>query len=82
MVDRIDKELRKLDPKRKQAFIELLLKIVSGNLQGLDVVKLKGSRDIFRVRKGSYRVICRKWETGKINIIAFEHRSESTYRWF
>lgn len=82
MVDRIDKELKRLDPKRQRAFTELLARIVAGDLHGLDVVKLKGIRDVFRVRKGSYRVIFWKLETGEVNIIAFEHRSESTYKGF
>lgn len=80
MVDRIDKELRKLSPKLKKVFHELLQRIIAGNLAGLDVVKLKGSQDIFRVRKGSHRVIFQKKATGGINIIAFEHRSEATYK--
>lgn len=80
MVDRIDKELKKLDVKRRQAFTILLTQIITGNLDGLDIVKLKGNKNIFRARKGSYRIIFDKRETGEINIIAFEHRSESTYK--
>lgn len=80
MVDRIDKELGKLDAKRQKVFTELLARIIAGRLEGLDVVKLKGRADIFRVRKGSYRVIFRKLTNGETRIIAFEHRSESTYK--
>lgn len=80
MVDRIDKTLRKLDPKRRAAFEHLLQRIIEGKFQGLDVVKLKGSENIFRVRKGDYRIIFRKLSEREITVIAFEHRRESTYR--
>ncbi len=80
MVDRIDKQLRKLDPKQQSTFTKLIKQILNGDLEELDVVRLKGSNDIFRVRKSSYRLIFQRLEHGEIRMIAFEHRSETTYK--
>ena len=81
MVDRIDKQLKKLSPKQRIAFQKLIEQIQAGDLQKLDVVKLIGYVDVFRVRKGEYRIIFRKLEN-EIKILAFEHRSDSTYKEF
>jgi mRNA-degrading endonuclease RelE of RelBE toxin-antitoxin system len=80
MVDRITKELQRLDPKLRKVYLALIAQILNGDLQTLDVVRLKGSQGTFRVRKGKYRVIFHKKDSGEIIIIAFEHRSESTYK--
>ena len=60
---------------------ELLLKIESGELAGLDVKKLKGRGDIFRVRRGDLRVIFQR-KNGAVSILAVERRSEGTYKNF
>ena len=82
MVDRIDKELGKLGKKQIDVFKKLLGMILAGNLTGLDVVKLKGHPDIYRVRKGTHRTIFTKDKDGLITVIAFEHRSDTTYHSF
>jgi len=79
MVDQIDKQLRKLSPKPRKAFEKLIKQILSGNTKGLDVQKLKGRNDVYRVRKGEFRIIFRKSKRGAVNIIAFENRSDTTY---
>lgn len=82
MVDKIDKQLRKLNPKQQHVYIDLIKRILRGNIDDLDVAKLKGSTNVFRVRKGDYRIIFQRLDDGRINIIAFEHRSETTYKNF
>lgn len=79
MTDRIDKELGKLDAKRRDLYENLITQILSGRIDRLDVVKLKGEKNIFRVRKGSYRVIFQRDDQGTVTILKFERRSESTY---
>lgn len=66
--------------KKEREDIELLIeRIVSFKWDALDVKKLKGYRDIFRVRKGNIRVICRI-EGRAVFVLAIERRNESTYK--
>lgn len=56
----------------------LIAKINSLNWRGLNIKKLKGYQDIFRLRKGKIRIIF--IQTNKsIRIINIERRKESTY---
>jgi mRNA interferase RelE/StbE len=71
LLSRFDEEERKI--------IEILIKkIVSLNWKNLDIKKLKGYEDIFRVRKGKIRIIFSK-NKKEINIISIERRCEDTY---
>lgn len=79
MVDAISKALSKFSSKEKELVKNLLIKIKTHNLVGLDVKKLKGRTDIFRVRKGAIRIIYRM-VAKQIYLLAIEKRSESTYR--
>ena len=82
MTDRIDKQLCKLETKQQKVYIKLIERILTGDFQGLDIVKLKGNWDIYRVRKGEYRIIFQRMDSGEVKILAFEHRSETTYKSF
>lgn len=78
-MDKIQKELAKLTPKEREHLKEILRRIQAGDLKGLDIKKLKAREDIFRVRKGSMRVIYRV-VSKEIFVLAVERRSEKTYR--
>ncbi len=78
MTDRIEKSLRKLSEKERSAIKEILLMIRNNKLTGLDIKKLKGRDDIFRIRKGSLRIILKK-DAGSWFLLAIERRSETTY---
>ena len=78
-MDKIEKELKKLNDKERYLVRDILSKLVSGRLTGLDLKKLKGKEDIFRIRKGSIRIIYRVADE-KIFILAIERRKESTYK--
>ena len=66
--------------KEEREFIQFLIeKITSLNWQGLDVKKLKGYQDIFRIRKGKIRIIFSK-DQKEISIITIVCRSENTYK--
>ena len=57
----------------------LIDRIISLSWDNLDIKKLKGYQDIFRLRKGKLRIIFIK--TGKnIRIINIERRKETTYK--
>lgn len=57
----------------------LINRIISLSWGSLDIKKLKGYQDFFRLRKGKLRIIFIK--IGKnINIINIEYRKETTYK--
>lgn len=77
-MDAIRKALKKLNARERERVKEILTKLLSGNLQGLDIRKLKGRNDVFRVRKGDLRIVYRQ-EDKSIFILLIERRSEKTY---
>jgi len=80
-MDKIKKALRKLSQKERNRIKEVLKKINQAETRSLDLKKLKGYSDIFRVRKGDLRIIYR--QTGKqIFILRIERRKEKTYKEF
>lgn len=79
MVDKIQKAIDKLTAKEKEAVKEILEKIKNRQLKNLDVKKLRGKDDIFRVRKGSVRIIYQDKSKEGIFILAIERRNENTY---
>lgn len=80
-MDKISKALKSLNPKERRQIKELLLKIEGGNLVGLNLKKLKERGDVFRARKGDFRVIFQR-KNGNIAVLAIERRSEDTYKRF
>ncbi len=79
-MDKIEKLLERLTAKEKTILKELLLLISSGKVENLDIKKLKGNKNIYRARKGDFRVIFIKNSPSKISILALERRSEKTYK--
>ena len=66
--------------KEERKIIEFLIeKIISLNWRDLDVKKLRGYQNIFRVRKGKIRIIFTK-DKKEISLIAVERRHEDTYK--
>ena len=80
-MDKIEKALRKLSSKDRERIKQIILLVQRGNVVSLDIKKLKGRKDIFRIRKGDMRIIFR-WLDGKLFILAIERRSEKTYNNF
>ena len=78
-MDRIEKALTKLTAKERKKIRSILAKVKTGEMGELDVKKLKGRQDIFRVRKGSLRIIYRILESGDIVILEIARRSDTTY---
>ena len=78
-MDKITKALQNLSNKERELFKDILLKIKSNSLSGFDLKKLKGHEDIFRIRKGRFRVIFKSSDHGDISILALERRSDNTY---
>ncbi|MBI5153112.1 MAG: type II toxin-antitoxin system RelE/ParE family toxin [Parcubacteria group bacterium] len=78
-MDKLEKALLKLDRKERSRIKEILVQLHANALQKLDIKKLKGREDIFRVRKGDIRILYRKDDHG-IFILAIEKRGENTYK--
>jgi len=78
-MDRIKKALQRLSLKEREQVKFIMTQLNRGSFKYLDLKKLKGRKDIFRVRKGSLRIIFQKKSRGKIAILVIERRSETTY---
>lgn len=78
-MDKIKKALEKLSEKERQQIKDILERLNSGKLEGLDIKKLKGREDIFRARKGNFRIIYR-FQDQDIHILIIERRRENTYK--
>lgn len=79
MPDKIEKALRKLSAREREQLKLILQQVQSGQFQDLDVKKLKNRDDMYRVRKGSLRIIFHKDKKGQIFILSLERRSDTTY---
>ena len=81
-MDLMEKALAKLLPKERDLTKVLIVRAVENNLAGLDIKKLRGWNDVFRIRKGDVRIVYRRTKDGRVNILAIERRSDTTYRDF
>lgn len=81
MPDRIQKFLGQLPERQRREIERLVERIIGGEIGGLDLKKLQGSKNVYRVRKGNFRIIYRMLDS-EVFIIAIERRSKSTYREF
>lgn len=78
-MDKIDKALNKLIPKEKERIKDIIKALQSGRLDNLDIKKLKGLKNIFRVRKGGIRIVYRVIDRGII-FLKIDKRKEDTYK--
>lgn len=77
-MDTISKALRRLTSKEQRLVKTILMALQKGKTTNLDIKKLKSKKTIFRVRKGSIRIIYQQ-QSGTITILAIERRSDTTY---
>ena len=79
-MDKIEKALQKFSAWERAIVKQLLEKLQVGSIANLNIKKLKGREDIFRVRKGDIRIIYRLDKKIGIFILAVERRKEDTYK--
>jgi mRNA-degrading endonuclease RelE of RelBE toxin-antitoxin system len=80
-MDRNQKFLKRLSSKEFIAVEQVLQKILIRDTSGLDIKKLSGYRDVYRVRTGNIRIIF--LDTGNsIEILEISRRDEQTYKNF
>ena len=63
MVDKITKFLSKLNKKERQIILWILKAIRDWNVRGLDMKKLTGYKNLYRIRKWKIRIVIRKENT-------------------
>lgn len=80
MADKITKLLAKLSARELKQVREIIHRIISSDISGLDVKKLKGQTNIFRVRRGNLRIIFQKRGDAEPEILQISRRNEKTYR--
>ena len=77
-MDKIEKALNKLSSGERERLKKILVQIDQKDFQNLDLKKLKGRNDVFRIRKSNIRVIFRKIDNS-IKILSIERRSSKIY---
>ena len=77
-MNKIEKFLKKLSKKERLNIEQCIKDIITDNTSLLDIKKLVGRQDIFRVRKGDIRIIYQK-SNNSINLLLMERRSDDTY---
>ena len=78
-MDKIDKALSKLTFKEKEWMKNIIKALQLGRFDNMDIKKLKGFKDIFRVRKGGLRIVYQLLDR-KIIILKIDKRKEDTYK--
>ncbi len=79
-MNKIQKILSKLTPKECRVVRDILQLLRTNKIAGLDIKKLSGLKDVFRVRRGNLRIIYRVIEEGGIIVVAISRRNEKTYK--
>lgn len=80
-MDKIQKALAKLSKEHRNIFDALMVKLMARDFLGLDMAKMKGYKDVFRIKHGRLRVIFKINRQG-LFILEVGLRSEKTYRNF
>lgn len=79
-MDKIDKTLTKIPIKQRKLILQTVADIIENKIADLDVKKIKGSANIFRVRVGQYRIIFERVSAGKNIVTLIAKRDEKTYK--
>jgi len=77
-MNKLDKFLSKLDNKNRLILEKVISLIAINEFSTLDLKKLKGSSDKYRVRIGKIRIIFEHTKTGN-NIQNISYRDDNTY---
>ena len=78
-MDKIEKFLKKLILRDKERILQVTVRILCNDLDNLDIKKLKGIKDVYRVRVGDFRIVF-KIEIEYNTIIEIYRRDDRTYK--
>lgn len=81
-MDKINKALLKLPDKQRKKLMIAFARIVSGNIKGLIIKKMKCKRDLYRLRVGETCLVFRKADNAKLVITFVGDGDDQTYRDF
>jgi len=77
-MDKIEKFLKRLTKKERDGVARLIQKAILNELRGLDVERLKGFMNLYRIREGKIRVVFQK-SIPRNKIINVDYR-ENVYK--
>ena len=77
-MDKILKFLKRLSKKELKKVLQILDDIEQGDTSHLDVKRLSGHKNIFRVRVGDVRILYIRPKTA-YRLVSIERRSDTTY---
>lgn len=80
-MNELQKSLAKLPKEYKSTFELLMVRLLSRDFLGLDISKLKGQKNIYRLKHGKLRIIF-KIQNDELFVLQVGLRSEKTYRDF
>ena len=78
-MDRMQKLLKKLKEKEREALLLLMLQLERDYRQVPGIRKLTGKKDLYRVRLGNYRLIFRVTQDD-VDIVKISRRNDKTYK--
>jgi mRNA-degrading endonuclease RelE of RelBE toxin-antitoxin system len=79
-MDKVNKALGKLSDKDRENILAAFRLVVLGQLEGLNIKKLKGHKDLYRLRVGNNRLVYRHIPGQKPGIIFIGKRDDQIYR--
>ena len=82
MTDKIRKFLKKISKKERKAISSIVSKIISRDFSGLDIKKMKGHKNLYRVRKGNIRIVFVDNNSDDPYVIFIGRRGDSDYEKF
>lgn len=78
-MDAIEKFIKRLTEKERSMIDAAMQCLMSGAVQGMNIKRLCGSTDLFRVRVGNFRIIYYDFGENLV-IVAISRRNENTYK--
>lgn len=78
-MEKIKKYLLKLSQEERTKIEDVLEKIVDNDIDGLDIKKLKGYEDIYRVRIGKNRIIFQRVDGAPL-VLEISRRQDTPYK--
>ena len=77
-IDKIMKFLKRLTRKELKRVLSVIDDIEKGSIEHLDINRLSGHKNIFRVRVGDIRILFMQSKT-EYRLVSIERRSDTTY---
>ncbi len=74
-----EEDLAKFSHKEKEKILRVVKRLMASDTAGLNIKKLSGSNDLFRVRLGNIRIIYQRIGR-KLVFLRFSRRNEKTYK--